>query len=74
MRRNILQAGVEKRVGVRAVTVVAHQGAVAALRVVELAAREAVVDDDERAAAQASAGRAHPRFGAQADFAAVAGR
>ncbi len=58
----------------RAVLRVAHERAHRALRVVVLAAREAVVDDEDRAALEALAERAHPRLAGQADLAVIGRR
>src|SRR5437879_2114731 len=46
MRGYVLQAGQVKRIGVRVMTVVAHQGALLALRQVVLVRGETVVDED----------------------------
>ena len=51
---DVLQAREEERIVVRAMAVVAHQRALGALRVVELAPREAVVEEECRAARRAS--------------------
>ena len=50
--RNVLQADQTERVGVRMVTIMAHQGAGAALRVVILALRKTIIEEDGGAAPQ----------------------
>ena len=50
VRGDVLLARMQERIAVRAVAVVAHERAHRALRVVVLVAREAVVDDEDRAA------------------------
>src|SRR5205823_3399397 len=60
MGGDVLLAGVQERVAVRLVAVMAHQSASRALRVVVLVPRKAVVDDEDRAFGQPLAERAHP--------------
>src|SRR5205823_1500604 len=52
MGGDVLLAGVQERVAVRLVAVMAHQSASPALRVVVLVPRKAVVDDEDRAFGQ----------------------
>ena len=74
VRRDILQAGQMERVGVRVMPVVAHQRAATALRMVELVAREAIVDQQQRAALQAVTPLRGPGARGEADLAFVARR
>src|SRR5690606_14489672 len=48
-RADVLQARVEKRVGVRAMAVVADQGPAVALRMIVIAAHVAIIDEHQRA-------------------------
>ena len=50
VRGQVGQARPQERIGVRAMAVMPHEGARAALRVVVLALREAVIEHDHRAA------------------------
>ena len=63
-----------QRVGVRAMAVVAHQRARAPLRMVELGARKAVVDEQQHACRQPLGHGTHPGLGAKIDFRGVARR
>src|SRR3954467_218823 len=71
MRGDVLVARPGERIGVRAVLVVAYEGAARALRVVVLARRKAIVNDEDRAALERLRERAHPGAGQQADLAHV---
>ena len=71
MRGDVLQAGQEERVVVRMVAIVAHQRAAAALRVVELARAETVVDEQQRALFQAACQAVDQAACGEADFADI---
>jgi hypothetical protein len=71
MRSDVLFAGMRERIGVGAMPVMAHQRAARALRVVVLAAREAVVDDEDRALLQVLDEVVHPCPGEEIDLAHV---
>ena len=71
MRSDVFAAGVVEHVGVRAMTVMAHQRAACALRVVVLATREAVIDDEDCALLQPLGERADPRSRSEVDLALI---
>ena len=73
VRGDVLQTGQVEGVGVRTVTVMAHQRAFAALRVVELVARKAIIDEQQRAPAEKRGPGRRPVLDGQADFAQIAG-
>src|SRR6185295_2904971 len=74
VRGDVLQARQVERIAVHVVTVVAGERAHGALRVIVLARRKAVVDDQQRAALQETAERTHPQAAEQAEFAFVSAR
>src|SRR5207302_3735087 len=71
MGAHVLLAGMHERVAVRLVTVMAHQRAHRALRVVILVPRKAVVDDEDGAFGEPLAKRAHPGARRKIDLADV---
>src|SRR5216117_3057707 len=73
MGGHVLLAGVQERVAVRLVTVMAHQSARRALRVVVLVPWKAVVDDEDRAFGQPLAERANPGARRESDLALIGG-
>ena len=71
MCRDVLQAGQEERVAVRAMPIVTHEGALYPLRVVVLAAAESVIDEQQRAMLQTGSKRACQRRNRQRNLAQV---
>src|SRR5450759_2210126 len=69
MRSDVLQAGQKERIIMRMVAVVAHQRAIAALRMIELARAEAVVDEQHRALLQSLREAVDQAARGEADFA-----
>ena len=74
MAGDVLQAGQEKRIGMRAVAVVAHQRALGALRMVVLMRRKTVIDEQDHAARHRLRQCAHESAGYQLYFGLVPGR
>src|SRR5467141_3668084 len=74
MGAHVLLAGMQERVAVRLVAVMAHQRAHRALRVVILMPRKAVVDDEDSAFGQLLAKRTHPGARRESDLALIGGR
>ncbi len=74
VRCDVLQAGPEERIGMRAMPVVAHERAGAALGMVVLPFSEAIVDQQHDPTLQHGRERAHQRTGGEAYFAHVRSR